>query len=211
MGESNASEGGSQFLELLRDGLTYDVHGLAPGPAVATPAFRHRFGIDEGVIWPKAGAITVSPGPHLAAGARSMPVIRTLASIVVSLSREFEGLLAVGWKPAMSLIGIEFFRSTVSAWLDGGAFPALGLTALLQAPDGGMHSEGLAFFTGQELRLEPELADDRTQASQLAIRLINQLVLHGRVDREQRLTGPDGHPLVLTPSANRRFVRVRRG
>ena len=44
-----------------------------------------------------------------------------------------------------------YFMSAVRAWLVGGAFPALGLTALREEQDGALHSEGLALFTGYEV------------------------------------------------------------
>jgi hypothetical protein len=90
-------------------------------------------------------------------------------------------------------------------------FPALGLTALAEVGDGGLHSEGLAFFTGQELRIEPELAGDKAAAARLAVRLINELVERGRIDQPERIAGPQGEPLKLAPSENGRFVRVWSG
>jgi hypothetical protein len=74
-----------------------------------------------------------------------------------------------------------------------------------------MQSQGLALFTGQELRLEPELATDRAEGAKIALRLMHSLVEHGPLDAEERLTGPDGQPLRLEPSENQRFIRVWRG
>ena len=96
-------------------------------------------------------------------------------------------------------------------WIEGGVFPGLGLAALTPMPDGGMQSQGLALFTGQELRLEPELAADRTAGAKVALRLMHWLVEHGRLEAKETLPGPDGRPLHLEPSANGRFVRVWRG
>ena len=48
-------------------------------------------------------------------------------------------------------------------------FPGFGLVALLPTPDHGMQSEGLAFFTGQELRVEPEIATDGKAAARIEL------------------------------------------
>jgi hypothetical protein len=71
-----------------------------------------------------------------------------------------------------------------------------------------MQSEGLAFFTGQELRIEPELAAAGPRAAQIALRLIHALVERGPVEGPENVLGPSGEPLRLQPSPNRRFVRV---
>jgi hypothetical protein len=99
----------------------------------------------------------------------------------------------------------------VLRWIEGGVFPGLGLTALAPNPDGGIHSEGLALFTGQELRIEPELMSDKAAGAKIAVRLIDYLVEVGQIGTSQRINGPDGRPLRLEPSANGRFVRVWRG
>ena len=53
--------------------------------------------------------------------------------------------------PARTAIEPELFVRSVDAWLGGGAFPALGLVALTDTPEGGLISEGLTFFAGQEI------------------------------------------------------------
>ena len=77
-------------------------------------------------------------------------------------------------------------------------------------PDGGLQSQGIALFTGQELRLEPELVVDRAAAAKVALRLMHWMVETGTLREEARLTGPDGLPLRLEPSENGRFVRAWR-
>lgn len=197
--------------ELLRDGMTYDLGGLAPGRPETMPPLRHRYGLDEVLTGDGFEAIALRPGPHLVAGARSMPVVRTMAGIAAALAPGLPGLRAIAWPPAGTLIGPGLFASSIAAWLAGGAFPALGLTAFADAPDGSLVSEGLAWFTGQELRIAPELAKDRVAAARLGVRLINQLVLQGRVAGNEAIVAPDGGRLVLEPTRDGRIVRVRRG
>jgi hypothetical protein len=118
---------------------------------------------------------------------------------------------AVAWHPARTCSGAEHFRAGVLRWIEGGAFPGLGLSALALAPDGGLQSEGLALFAGQDLRIEPELVQGKADAEAIAIRLIDYIAENGPINASRRLVGPDGQPLRLELSANGRFVRVWRG
>lgn len=198
------------WLELLRDGLTFDLSGFAPGPPSPFAPFAHRF--DLPVLPSEADyeAIMLRPGPHLAASGNSMPVIRTLLALGCDLVRHFDDLIALGWTPSGSAIGRRFFESVTAAWLDGGPFPALGLTAFVEAADGALESTGLAFWIGQELRIEPPLSADRVAATRLGIRLINQLVIMGGLQGDERIVAPDGTRLVLRPSRSRALISVWR-
>jgi len=198
------------WLELLRDGLTFDLSGLAPGPASAFPALAHRFDLPALPAQDDYEAMTLMPGPHLAAGSNSLPINRVLLGLGCDLVRHFEDIAAVGWGPAGCAIGRRFFESVTSAWLDGGPFPALGLTAFVETPDGALQSAGLAFWIGQELRIEPPLSADRIAATRLGIRLVNHLVIIGGLASDERITAPDGTRLVLRPSRERALISVWR-
>lgn len=149
-------------------------------------------------------------GPHLAAGEASEPLTRGLLALGCDIVRQFEDVLAVGWSPAGTAIGRRFFESVTSAWLDGGAFPALGLTAFVDTPDGALESVGLAFWIGQELRIEPPLCADRVAATRLGIRLVNHVVIIGGITEDERIAAPDGSRLVLRPSRSRSMISVWR-
>ncbi len=121
----------------------------------------------------------------------------------------FEGIEGAVWPASRSVIGRRFFESTVTAWLSGGAFPALGMTAFSATFDGALQSIGLAYFIGQELRIEPSLASDKPAATRLGIRLVNQLLIMGGLSSSEHVIAPDGSRLVLAPSANGKFIRVQ--
>ncbi len=198
------------WVELLRDGLTFDLSGLPPGPASAFPAVSHRFDLPALPTPDEYEAIVLRPGPHLAEGAGSMPLMRELLALGCDIVRQFDDVLAVVWAPAATAIGRRYFESVTSAWLDGGPFPALGLTAFTETADGALESVGLAFWIGQELRIEPPLSADRVAATRLAIRLVNHLVLAGGLSEDDRIIAPDGSRLVLRPSRSRALINVWR-
>lgn len=140
----------------------------------------------------------------------SVAVVRTLASVAVTLAELLPGLIAVAWPPARSIVGVEFFRSSVSAWLAGGAFPSLGFTAFEDDLEGGIVSVGLSWFTGQEIRLANNIAIDRAGAAKLGVRLVNHLVSQGKLVENEFVVGPDGGRLALEPTKDGKVVRVRR-
>lgn len=198
------------WIELLRDGLTFDLSGLAPGEAAPFPDLAHRFDLPAVPESVACEAVVLRPGPHLAAGGNSQPVMRGLLAVACDLVRQFEQCVAVAWGPAGTAIGPRFFESVVSAWLDGGPFPALGLTAFVEAPDGALESVGLGFWIGQELRIELPLSTDRIAATRLGIRLVNHLVITGAPAEDDRIIAPDGTRLVLRPSRSRAVISVWR-
>lgn len=196
------------WIELLRDGLTFDLIGLAPGLHGSLPRIDYRFGFDEAEMTGRLEPVSLVPGIHLAAGANTLPVMRGLCSIACDLVRHFAGIEAVAWPPAGTGIGRRYFESVTSAWLEGGAFPALGLTAFRQMPEGALQSVGLSFWVGQELQIEPPLSADTVAAARLGVRLVNHLVMVGGIDRSERVVGPDGSRLVMRPSRNGELIRV---
>ena len=209
----NSERGGGveagDWLELIANGLTFDLVGLAPGRAAETPPRGPGPGLPAGLEAERMEAITLQPGPHLAEGATMLPVVRSLAWLGARLA-DLPGTRAVAWHPARSWCDPAHYRDSVLRWIEGGVFPGLGLASLVPVPDGGLQSQGLALFTGQELRLEPELVEDRAAGAKIALRLMHWLVEHGRLDAPERLPGPEGQTLRLEPSENTRFVRVWR-
>ncbi len=198
------------WLELLANGLTFDLVGLAPGPPAPAPPREHEFGLSRDFAAEQLEAITLRPGPHLASGAAMLPVVRSLAWLAAQLAA-LPGARAVAWHSARSWCSPTHYRDSVLRWIEGGVFPGLGLAALAPTADGGLQSQGLALFTGQELRLEPELLDDRAAAAKIGLRLMHWMVENGRVEETELVPCPDGQPLRLEPAVNGRIVRVWRG
>jgi hypothetical protein len=188
----------ANWTELLASGLTFDCLGIAPGSAGAQPPGGTLLGL---ATLPAGEAITLQPGPHVASGAALLPVIRTLLALASDLAR-LPGVQAVCWHPAETWMAPAYFARIAADWLGGGAFPALGFTALTRDPAGGLASTGLTFFVGQELVLDPKLGLPPEAMAKLAIRLIDTLITLGPVvaPREFEL---EGQPLVLlVPNAS---------
>lgn len=206
--EDNMSK--QDWLELLYEGLSFDLVGLAPGACAPFPQVAHRF--DLATLPDSDGfeVVHIAPGKHLSGGERSMPVARGMLSLARDMVDHFEDLQAIIWPESQSAIGHQFFESVVTAWLEGGPFPALGLTAFHETADGAIQSEGLSFWVDQELRIEPPLSSDKVEATRLGVRLVNQLVVVGGLDTSERVIAPDGTRLVMRSSRNGKFVRVWR-
>lgn len=196
-------------LELLASGLTFDLSGLSPASPALLPPVSHLYGLDTAVAGSALEAITLAPGEHVAAGRALVPVVRVMAGLAARLAG-LSGVAAIAWQPARTWVEPAFFARVVAAWLAGGAFPALGLTALDRTADGGVESTGLAWFTGQEMRLEPLAGEEAAATVKIAMRLIDALVAHGRLAGPQSFAGPDGSLLLAEPDPGGSLVRVWR-
>ncbi len=195
------------WLELIVNGMTFDLSGLRPAPAIAAGIAEHLYDLDKDVA-ARAAVMPIIRGPHLAGAERTLPVVRGILQVARAVC-DAPGLAGVAWLPARSWMSISYFKSVVDVWLSGGPFPALGLTSMKPVFDGGLQTVGLEYFIGQELRIEPDVTTDRVAATRIAARLINSLVEGGPLDAGMSVTGPDGERLTLTPSANGKFLRLR--
>lgn len=198
------------MVELLASGLTFDLTGLSPAAASSTPEIRHRFGMNEQAESQLAEAISLNPGQHISGGIAMMPVVRAMAGLAASLSLSLP-VQAVCWHPAQSIMEPGYFARIVLNWLSGGAFPALGLTGVEQTGDGHVVSNGLAFFVGQEVQLEPLPGESPAETVKLAVRLIDFMSRHGPLRSPQEIEGPTGEKLLAEPSQYGNLVWIWRG
>jgi len=205
IGHCHSSSDG--LLEVLAAGLAFDLCGLSPAISEPMPDIAHYYGLPDVFEADAYEVVTLHPGAHLAGGENLLPVVRAMVG-VASVLTALPGAAAVIWHPARTAIGPANFARMVAGWLAGGAFPALGLTALQPTPEGGLISEGLAFFTGQELRIEPISGMDMSGLGKIAVRLIHRMVESAKVAVPCDLIGPHGELLRAEPINGGRVLRV---
>lgn len=206
---SNQRGQGQGCLELLANGLTFNITSLAPEASAPVAAPRHIYGLPRDVTGQDWEVCLLAPGPHLADAGAMEPVVRTMAMLASALAQGL-GAQAICWQPAASWMDVTYFARIVEAWCSGGAFPALGFSGMDRLEDGSVTSEGLAFFTGQELRVEARPGEPPADTVKLAVRLADRLVRGGPIAVAGRLTGPDAEALYAEPSPDGRQVRLRR-
>jgi hypothetical protein len=169
---------GGGTVELIVGGLMFEVDGLAPGSAYAGQVPADIYGFPDVVLVEGQEAVRLLPGHHLAGGLSLAPVIRAMLALAAELAVSFP-VTAVLWHPADTAIEPRAFSRLVLAWLAGGAFPAMGLTALTAMADGSVVSRGLAHFVGQEMTLRGERnAPDLKLAAQVVDRIVQEGPLH---------------------------------
>jgi hypothetical protein len=195
------------WLELLSNGLTFDCLGIAPGTPAAVPPPGALLGL--GAI-PEGEAVALRPGPHIAAGRGLLPVVRVLAAVGLRLAG-LPGVRAVCWQPAGSWMEAGYYRRVVGDWLEGGAFPALGLTSLRRESNGAMVSLGLGLLIGQELRFEPDRNLSAGAVARISVRLIHELITGGPLSEPKEFTGADGEVLLAVPVRGGEQLRVMVG
>ena len=199
---------GRDWVEVLANGLAFDLAGLSSGPACPDPAQAYSYGF---VTPPAEGveAITMQPGPHLSGGGAMPPVVRCLAWLGAKLA-ELPGAQAVAWHPARSWSSPDYYRRSIIRWIEGGVFPGLGLTALAPVDGGGMRSEGLRLFIGRELQVDAGVASNEADLAKISLRLLHWLVESGGLDEPVSLTGPSGESLEMTCLPGGDYIGVRR-
>lgn len=190
--------GAEGWVELLRDGLTFDLEGLAPGKSAPLPSMPRRYDLPNLRQDPPADALILRPGPHLAGAERLLPVVRTIAAVAMALS-DLPGVAAVGWLPSKSLCSPAWFRAGVTAWLEGGPFPSLALAGIERDADGALRSHGLEFIAGQDFLLAPAAGVRPEEFGRVAVRLADWLVAHGRVSSAREIVLSGVGPVWLDP------------
>ncbi len=204
---SHISDPEEGWVELLASGLTFDLQGLVPAPSRLLDPPAHVYGFPPGREiddWNEFEVVSLAAAGHVAGGAGLAPVIRAMAGLAANLALSLP-VSAVLWPPAHSAMEPAYFARSVFNWLAGGAFPALGLTSLVAAPDGSIASVGLSFFTGMEMQLEAGPEGDRVRDMKLAVRLADYLVARGIPETETGIR-LDTQELVLEPSRQGRKV-----
>ena len=202
--QPSAAEG---WVELLSNGLSFDCHGLAPAAGVAVPPRAQAFGLPKLIERRSFEAIGITPGPHLREGGPLLPIVRGLVGLGEQLA-QMPGVNAVCWVPAASWMEPDYFARIARDWLNGGVFPALGLTSLERDDGGCITTCGLGYFTRQEVEFLPKQGASAAQATRLVVRLIDALVYSGPLSGETTFAGPEGEVLEVSAPANGATIRV---
>lgn len=203
----NDAEG---WVELLVNGLTFDMAGLKPATAEPLPECAYSFGLGDVSALSGLEAVSIMPGQHIYGGRAMQPVVRSMTSVMAQLALPLSAK-AVCWHPASIWMEPSYFARIVMNWVSGGAFPALGLTAVDRTDEGAVQSKGLDYFIGQEVLLPSIAGEEAADTVKLAVRLIDYLVRNGPLDAPQELEGPGGETLLAEPPEQGNHVRIVRG
>ncbi len=200
------------WFELGTTAVTMELRGF--GVAKSSDAIKAKAlsaSIDEAAEAAGFGqleALMLHVSPHLESGAMATPVLRALCSAGARIGAHLENLAAFAWPDSGVLVAPAQFSQMMDDWSTASQPPAAFFVGFRDEIDQGMVSRGLSRFTQQELRLEPELVDNRSDAIRLGQRVAAQLIPMGRMSEAQEFTLPDTRILRLEPSANGRFVRA---
>lgn len=201
---THAQRTGNPWLELLTGGLAFDCRGLAPGDFAFPSGDAALLGVAQ---VPDGEAITLEPAPHLAEGGGLLPVVRAMVGLGSQLC-DLPGATGVYWRPAKCWMAPKYFVGVVRDWLNGGPFPGLGLTSLRHGEGGTMVSVGLDYLIGQELLFSPNRRLAPAALARVAVRLVNDLVSSGPLQRPAELRGPEGELIEAVPTSDGRQLRV---
>lgn len=200
------------LVELNCNGATFDLRNagmlLHPWP-VRNPASMVNERCDSDPS--PAETLSIVPSGHIKSAQTSLPIVKTWWLTAAQLAAQLGNCAGVIWGPSAERISVKDFEEQSDKWNNKGTFPSSGLVRFIDDLDEGLRTNGLSFFTKQELRIEPELVDDRDFAERLGFRLVQTLIHRETLNAVEEFIGPDGSKLKLVPSQNGKFVRVWRG
>ncbi len=142
--------------------------------------------------------IDISLGEHVAGGERVPAIMQALLGLAQKLGSwlNAQGLV---WHPANLVSGFSYFSEVVSDYLAGGAFPVLTLVNFKVDSLGIVHSNGLSFFSGQELQVANS-AMDQSETMRRVVRIVHDIAVNGPVTEVVKLDGIEkGEVLELLP------------
>lgn len=200
--QKSTSGGGNDEsrLEVVVDGLSFDILGLEPGGTAVRPDIRHYA---DGAIELTDGEVEVValiPGPHIASGPAELPIIRAMMELAVGLTTAWTRSIAVVWGPGRIAATPGFFSRAVARWIGDGPFPASTLVGFARHGEETLRSEGAAFFVGQEIEVTGEVARATDMARGIGSRVMNHLMTNGRIEEVSHIQGRDGTVLRLAPA-----------
>ena len=193
-------------IELLSEGMIFELYGICPAQAATFEYFPSDPG--ELALNARSDAIVLAPGPHIAAGVNTVPILRRFMEIGAALSDMLPHLEAIRFKPSACDLPPADFVAAIKCWSNGGNFPVPAMISFKSTLDEAFQSRGLAFHNGQELRLEPDTVEELADPLSLGNTLINFLVQRERLSNAEVFTDGDGASYMMKPSANGKTIRV---
>lgn len=207
-GAAFAAEGrngtASGKLEIVHDGFCISV--ATDGPVSA--ATRQAFGLAvDALVDAKAMTLAVAAP----ANDDTLPLAAIRAATRAALAICAVGdCLAVGWNPANSVMGRDYFARVAGDWLAGGSFPALGLASLSVAADGTMGSLGMAPICGQELVIASIQGMSDADRAKIAVRMMDHMAKGGAITRPLTVEVDGFGTFAIKPDTNGEKIYLNR-
>ncbi|MDT0575457.1 hypothetical protein RM533_04590 [Croceicoccus sp. F390] len=210
---SDAEDHAGTFLRIGTDEFSFEMAALPPQGA--TGQGYVLYGVDAASLGKAEFSLMLrqpcqmfSHQGHdvpMCASATQVARLRVLAAGALRLS-QLPGCIALCWPPSGAIMGAGYFKEVIGQWLNGGAFPALGLISIRADADGAMHSRGLTALAGQEVAALPGSAPSRAERAKLIMRIADHIVRTGPLDRPGNIEVAGIGTVALTLSANRSKV-----
>ncbi len=174
--------GDGLYLEIESEPLSGDAGRVA----------EHLFDVQKSSL-DGSHALTISSGAGAEGWGDPVELLRAQCTLALQLlNDDARGVL---WSGADSLMGADYFRRMVGIWMEGGAFPALGLAALIREETGVVRSVGLDVLVGQDVAVLPASGMSAADQARLAMRVMDFLVREGPVQQDQSVA-VDGFGMV---------------
>lgn len=148
---------------------------------------------------PKDSGIGIAPRDNITSAKHMLEVNHRLLLLGKWIGESLNATAAV-WIPSRRLASFAYYLDSVEQYLSGGPFPALFQTSFLESKDGSLITTGLSYFSGQEIRLTAPPGYNETQITERMVRIIDDMVNHGKIDNPARSDGMvQGETLFFSP------------
>jgi hypothetical protein len=124
--------------------------------------------------------LSIGLDANLSGGEKTAPIAAALLEIGAYLCQYLTPAM-IAWVPGKIVTDPAYFSEAVTDYVNGGAFPALAVVRFVFSPDdAAVRTEGLVWFSGQELEL---IGNGLTKAdlARRAVRLIHDIAVNGPI------------------------------
>lgn len=127
-----------------------------------------------------ASMLSIGLDANLAGGEKTAPIAAALLEIGAYLVRYLTPSV-IAWSPGKIATDPTYFSDVVTDYVNGGAFPALAVVRFVFSPDdAAVRTEGLVWFSGQELELTGN-GLTKADLARRAVRLIHDIAVNGPI------------------------------
>ena len=207
-GAGDPTHGDGTGLEVIVDGLSFDIQGLGPGVPTAHPEIGHYADGAIDLATSEVEVVALTPAPNISLASGELPIVQAMMELAVGLTTAWTRSIAVVWGPGRVAATPGFFSSAVARWVRGGPFPTQALVGFAENGEETLRSEGAAFFVGQEIEVTGSIARATDMARGIGARVFNHLLLNGRLNDVAHIQGRDGTVLRLAPTGDGAWLRV---
>jgi hypothetical protein len=148
-------------------------------------------------------------GEHLENG-RHLPSINRALLKVAKILGQAVSATHICWHPARQSIDFGHFEEAVDDYLAGGPTPILIQIAITKNTDSALQTQGLSYFSNQEITLAETPNLSESEALKRLVRISHDIAINGKIDNVLEVDGLDkGERITFKPSRDSSELAIK--